>query len=102
MNIFSSETRSWLDAALLAGRSENNIVDARLYSRKGKVEMKIERWSIRGKDNQPSGLILVLTRSTFAPQLGRLMLTNAFCFHSDIPQIFSGVPERYVLAQIYP
>ena len=65
-------------------------------------EGKIERWSIRGKDNQRSGLILVLTRSTFAPQLGRLMLTNAFCFHSDIPQIFSGVPEQYVLAQIYP
>lgn len=65
-------------------------------------EGKIERWSIRGKDNQPSGLILVLTRCTFAPQLGRLMLTNASCFHSDIPQMVSGVPEWYVLAQIYP
>lgn len=73
-----------------------------LYSGKGKVEIELERWSVRGKDNQPSGLISVLTRSTFALQLDRTMLRDAFPFHPDIPQMASGVPEWYVWAQIGP
>lgn len=74
---------------------------APLYSRKGNVELDIERWSIREKDNQRSGLILVLTRSTFAVQLGSMTVISAFPFHPDTPQMASGVPASYVLAHIY-
>lgn len=63
------------DATLLVGLSENNTMEA--------------KGSIRGKDSQLSGLTSGLTRSTFALQLGRMMLTNAFPFHPDIPQMAS-------------
>lgn len=60
------------------------------------MELEIERCPPGEKVINNSGLILVLTRSTFALQLGRMMLTNAFPFHSGIPQMASGVPGRYV------